>query len=133
MSTKTTKCSKTNKESVKKSREDQRHALKLEKLTNMHKIVDSKVDELIEEVKSEKFKNIPEIDRHIYLLLVSSLETYCTALGLKIAWESVRIRTSKGAHLNNDFLSFWDFIFGKPSKGKAKHCNKPGTKCKKTK
>jgi len=124
-----TKC---NKEGVKKSREDQRQADKIERLTNMSNFINSKVEELIKTVESDKFSKLPEIDRHICLMLVSSLETYSAALGIKLAWEGVRVRTSGGVHLNNDLEPFLDFLFGKQPKDKS--CNKScKAKCKKTK
>lgn len=131
------KCTKVCKEGTKKTREDMRQKARILKLEEEAARVYAKMKPMISLSKLEKFNKMPDIDRNIFMVLFSAMETYLTALNMKTQWELSRVRTASGAPLTNDFLDFWEFLFGDTEPIKVvseedlvdKPCKKP---CKKT-
>lgn len=112
-----------------KTREDTRHEIRINKLLAEIDAVAVRVNDMIKFSYTPKFEKIPDIDRNIFIMELTALQSYHAALTAKLDWEKVRIRTSAGERLNSDFLTFWGYLFGE---AKDKKCNKKCTeKCDK--
>lgn len=112
--TKTTKPAKADKKQkkFKETREDIRQKARVEALVKEARSVLAKLDAMHKIMDSDKFKKMPDIDRHIMAVAFSALESYAAALSLKADWENVRIKTSTGEPIHGCACKFVEFVFG---------------------
>jgi hypothetical protein len=61
------------------------------------------------------------------MLEYNTIKSYLLVLNLKYEWESVRINTPSGEHLNREICPFWNF-----TNGLGKNRSRPTSKKHKT-
>lgn len=99
----------------KSSREDIRQKARVAAIIKEAKSVLGKIDALRKVMDSDRFRDMPSIDRHIVAIMFSALESYATALAMKADWENVRLRTALGDQLHTSPFKFVEFLFGGPT------------------
>lgn len=99
----------------KETREDVRQKARVAAIVKEARSVLSKIEALRRVIDSDRFRDMPSIDRHIVAVMFSALGSYAAALSMKADWENVRLRTPSGDRLNASASKFVQFLVGEPA------------------
>jgi len=97
------------------TREDVRQKARVAAIVKEARSVLSKIEALRRVIDSDRFRDMPSIDRHIVAVMFSALGSYAAALSMKADWENVRLRTPSGDRLNASAGKFVQFLVGEPA------------------
>jgi hypothetical protein len=113
---------------ARETREDARQRARVEALVKEANSVLAKIDALHKLIDSDKFRDMPGVDRHIVAMMIGTLEAYAAVLSTKADWENVRLRTASGVRLNASASKFVEFLFGEPTAARFRKLAKVGVK-----
>lgn len=100
---------------TRETREDARQRARVVAIVKEANSVLTKIDALHKLIDSDRFRDMPGVDRHIAAMMIGALETYAAVLSMKADWENVRLRTASGDRLNVSAGKFVEFLFGEPT------------------